>query len=317
MMPHDFLLFAGSANPALAHAVAAELDAPLAACDIARFPDGEVSVTLGTSVRGRDVLLVQPTSPPVNDHLVELLAFADACRRASASSLTAIVPYFGYARSDRRQGLRVPVTGSLVASLMEAAGVAHVVVLDVHSSQLEGFFRIPVDNLTAVPALATALEEHADPEMVVVAPDLGAVKLATAYGRRLYLPVAAVHKLRRSPTEVTSGGVTGDVEGRRCIIVDDMITTGATIEGAIAAVRAAGAREEVVVAATHGVLTDGAWDRLDRAGVRELWLGDSVPLAPRARPRTHVVSVAPVIAAAIAHAARDRFDEAHELAGAG
>ena len=314
MIPHDVLVFAGSANQQLAQAVARELDAPLAPCELTRYPDGEVSVTIGTSVRGRDVLLIQPTSPPVNDHLMELLAFADACRRASAGSVTAVIPYFGYARSDRRQGQRVPITGSMVASLMEAVGLRHVIALDVHSSQLEGFFRIPLDNLSAVPVLADALEEHSGTDAVVVAPDLGAVKLANAFGRRLYLPVAAVHKLRRSATEVETGGVTGDVAGKRCIMIDDMVTTGATIEAAIAAVRAAGAREDVIVAATHGVLTEQAWDRLDCAGVSELWLTNSVAFSPRRQPRTRVVSVAPVLAAAIAHAWRDRLRE-EELVG--
>lgn len=305
----DPLCFAGPANPALAHAVATGLGTSLAACEFTRFPDGEVGVRLDVSVRGRDVVLVQPTSPPVNDNLMALLAFADACRRASAASLTAVVPYFGYARGDRRQGLRVPVSASLVAELMEAAGIHHVVAVHLHAPQVEGFFRIPVDEVSAVPVLCSLLDPR--PDMVVVAPDLGAAKLASQYGRRLGLPVAVVHKLRMSATEVTSVGLTGDVRGRRCVIVDDMITTGATIEAAVTAVRTAGATGDIVVAATHGVLTGQAWDRLQCAGVGELLLTDTVALSPWERPRTRVASVAPLIAGVLA-----RMRHEHEPATA-
>lgn len=317
MAMDEALLFAGPANPALARAIAAELSTELAPCDFARFPDGEVSVRIDTSVRGRHVLLVQPTAPPVNEHLAELLAFADACRRSAAASITTVVPYFGYARGDRRQGLRVPVMGSLVAQLMEAAGVDHVVTVDVHSPQLEGFFRIPVDNLDAAPVLAEAVRDRLGPDTVVVAPDLGAARLAAAHGRALGIPVAVVHKLRQSPTEVTSAGITGDVAGRQCLIVDDMITTGGTIESAATALFAAGADPHLSVAATHGVLTGDAWERLARAGVRELFLTDSLPIAGRPRPPTHIISIAPLIADAIRRTSAERVPETAHLFGSG
>ena len=317
MMTNNMLFFAGPSNAELARAVAAELGEPCAPCVFTRFPDGEVSVELESSVGGRDVLLLQPTAPPVNDHLMELLVFADACRRASARSLTAVVPYFGYARADRRQGRRVPVTASMVAELMEAVGVQHLITLDVHSAQVEGFFRIAVDDCSAVEALSRAVAPSAVAGSVIVAPDLGATRLATAYGRLLSLPVAVVHKLRRSATEVTSSGITGDVRGRRCIVVDDMITTGGTIEGAITALRDAGAHRDVIVAATHGVLTDAAWDRLARAGVQELFLTDSVAVDVRSQPRTHIVSVASVLATAITRLSGDRRPEVAHLFGSG
>jgi ribose-phosphate pyrophosphokinase len=313
----DVLLFGGPGNPRLAQRVAEELPAGLAACEFRRFPDGEVSVRIDAPVRGRHVALVQPTGPAVNDHLMELLAFADACRRAAAASVTAIVPYFGYARSDRRQGEQVPVMASLAAVLVEAAGVAHVVTLDVHSPQLEGFFRIAVDNLTAVPVLAAALAEHVTRESVIVAPDLGAAKLAAAYGRALALPVAVVHKQRRSPTEVSAAAITGDVAGKQCMIVDDMITTGATIASAAAAVRGAGARSAVIVAASHGVLTDDAPERLAAAGVRELLLTDSLAVLHRERPTTRIVPVAPIIAEWLKRTAGERHTEAAHLFGSG
>lgn len=309
MSRDGLLLISGPANERLAHAVASELGRACAPCEFMRFPDGEVSVRIDASVRGREVLLIQPTSPPVNDHLMELLAFADACRRGAAASVAVVTPYFGYARSDRRQGLRVPVTASLVAELMEVAGVHHVITIDVHSAQTEGFFRIPVDNLTAVPVLCSALAEEGVADAVIVAPDLGAAKLATEYGRRLELPVAVVHKLRKSASEVTSAGISGEVQGRRCVVVDDMITTGGTIEGAIAAVRGAGAEGDVLVAATHGVLTDAAWERLARAGVRRLLLTDTVALGPATSPSTRIVSVAPIIAAAVTRIGGERARE--------
>jgi len=171
-MTGEFVIFAGTANPDLARAVARELGVRLGACAVERFPDGEVSVRLEESVRGREVFVVQPTSPPVNEHLVELLAFADACRRASAARTTAVVPYFGYARADKRHGRREPITASVVADLFEAVGIAHVLTVDVHAPQIEGFFRIPMDSLTAVPALCEALGGRLHGGAVVVSPEL-------------------------------------------------------------------------------------------------------------------------------------------------
>ena len=173
-MNNSFTIFAGRANVALATSVAVEMGARLGACSVERFPDGELSVRLDEPVRGREVLIIQPTSPPVNDHLIELLAFADACRRASASHITAVMPYFGYARADKRHGRREPITASMVAALMQAVGVNHVVTIDLHAPQIEGFFHIPVDSLTAAPVMVEALRPGLPPETVVVSPDAGA-----------------------------------------------------------------------------------------------------------------------------------------------
>lgn len=289
-------LFAGTANETLAAEVARELDVPLGSRSVERFPDGEISVRLAESVRGREVFVLQPTSPAVNDNLVELLVFADACRRASAARITAIVPYFGYARSDRRQGRRAPITASLAATLIEASGISHVVTLDLHSPQLEGFFRIPIDNMTAVPALCAALRHRVAEDAVVVAPDLGATRLATEYSQRLGVAAAVCHKQRTSGTEVRVARIVGDVRDRPCVIVDDMITTGGTIAEAVAALTAAGARPDFTVAATHGVLVEGARERLLGAGVRELYATDSIPQHAGGAPAVHVVSVAPSVA---------------------
>jgi ribose-phosphate pyrophosphokinase len=275
-----------------------------AVATIERFPDGEVSVRLDDPVRGQEVILLAATAPPVNDHLVELLALADACRRADAARIVALVPYFGYARSDRRDGRRTPIMASLVAELAERAGIDHVVTVDVHTPAVEGFFRIPVDNLTAVPALAAALAQrsaNASDNAVIVAPDLGAVRLANRYATKLDLPVAVCHKRRLGGAEVSVARITGDVSGRRCIIIDDMISTGGTIVEAVRALNEAGALPEHIVAATHGVLVSGALDKMAEAGVRALFVSDSIemPVSKGARLTPTVVSVAPLLTTAI------------------
>lgn len=292
-------IFAGTASAELAAAIARELGVALSACTVERFPDGEVSVHLDESVRGHEVFIVQSTSPPVNDHLVELLVFADACRRAAADRVTAVVPYFGYARSDKRQGLRRPITASAVAEWMRSAGVDHLLTVDVHTPQLEGFFRIPVDDLTAVPLLCDSVREGLAGDAVVVTPDVGGVRRASEYAERLALPVAVCHKLRVSGTEVRVTDITGDVRDRTCLIVDDMISTGGTIAEAMRALLAAGARPDFQVAATHGVFVEGAYDRLADAGVRTVLVTDTIAIPDRTWPALRVVSVAPLIAAAL------------------
>jgi ribose-phosphate pyrophosphokinase len=270
------------------------------ACAAERFPDGEVFVRLDQPVRGREVILLQATCAPVNDHLIELLALADACRRAAAARVVAVVPYFGYARSDRRDGRRTPITASLVAALMQTAGIDQVVTVDVHTPAIEGFFHVPLDNLSAVPLLAAALRAHVATGSVVVAPDLGAVRLANRYAVQLDLPTAVCHKHRLNATEVSVTRITGDVTGRSCVIVDDMIATGSTISESVRALRQAGARPDITVAATHAVFVPGALKKLADAGVRTLLVSDSIALgaySPLLRP--DVVSIAPLIAEAI------------------
>jgi ribose-phosphate pyrophosphokinase len=307
--PAGCALFAGSASRPLAAAVARELGAELAACRVEPFPDGEVSVEIGESVRGRDVVLLQSTAPPVNDSLVELLAFADACRRAAAARVIAVVPYFGYARADRRQGRRVPVTARLVGDLMECAGVDHVVTVDAHTPQLEECFRIPVDVLTAVPALCVALRTRIPAAATVVSPDLGGARRATEYARLLRRSLVVCHKRRldgrRPEVEVT--GISGCARGYPCLIVDDMVTTGGTVVEAVRALSDAGALSEFVVAASHGVFAPGALARLGAPGVRAVYVTDTIapPNAGQAAelapvgPPVHVVSVAPLLAEAV------------------
>ncbi|HEX6290258.1 MAG TPA: ribose-phosphate diphosphokinase [Herpetosiphonaceae bacterium] len=292
-------ILAGTAHPALAAAIAQALDLPLSACRIERFPDGEVAIELREPVRRKDMFIVQPTAPPVNEHLVELLALVDACRRAAAGRITAIVPYFGYARSDKRAGHREPITASMVAVLLQAVGVDQVVTVDLHAAQIEGFFHIPVDSLTAVPVLAAALHDYLPPGTAIVSPDAGRVRMASEYAHRLDAPVVVLHKQRISGTETHITHVVGDVRDRPCLIIDDMISTGGTIVEAVTALRSAGARPPIIVAATHGLLLPGAQEKLVAAGIDALYVTDSIPIAIQSWPQLHVVSIAPLLAQAI------------------
>jgi len=319
-MTQDPILFAGTANSALAAAVAGELGVRLGACSITRFSDGETAVHINEPVRKREVFLVQPTAPPVNDHLVELLAFVDACRRSAAERITAVVPYFGYARSDKRHGRREPITASLVAQLIQAAGVDHILTLDMHADQIEGFFHIPVDNLTAVPTLCQALRGGLPERLVVVSPDAGRVDMALDYSHRLDSSVVVLHKRRVSGSETQVTHVVGDVRGRSCLIVDDMISTGGTIARAVEALLAAGARREIVVAASHGLFVGEARAKLSHEAIQAVVVTDSLA-ADRSWPRLRIVPIAPLIAEAIRrlHAGGslgDLFQEAPTLSAA-
>jgi ribose-phosphate pyrophosphokinase len=258
-----------------------------------------VAVQLLEPVRRKEVFLVQPTSPPVNDHLVELLALADACRRAAAARLTAIVPYFGYTRADKRHGRQEPIMGRVVADLLEAVGITHVVTVDLHTPQIEGFFHAPVDTLTAVPTLCLALRDRLPPDLVVVSPDAGRVRMAMHYAQCLGAPVIVLHKRRESGAKTEVTHVVGDVSSRACLIVDDMISTGGTVAESIRALLRAGARPEIIVAATHGLLRLGARDKLDHPAVREIFVTDTVCVAEQDWPRLHVISIASLIAGAV------------------
>jgi ribose-phosphate pyrophosphokinase len=293
-----FIFFRGTANPALADAIVRELGVRLGASTVERFPDGEIAVRLLESVRRKDVFLVESLSPPVNDHLVELLTLADACRRAAASRITAIVPYFGYGRSDKRNG-REPITARVVADLFEVVGITHVVTIDPHTPQLEGFFHVPVDSLSAMSTLCEALRQRPPSELVVVAPDAGRVKLATDYAQCLGVPLAVLHKRRAGPLETRVTHVVGDVSGRACVIIDDIISTGGTMNESIRALLEAGARREMVVMATHGLLLRGAREKLDPSIVHEVLVTDTIARAETDWPQLRVVSVAPLLARAL------------------
>jgi ribose-phosphate pyrophosphokinase len=256
-------------------------------------------VRLDEPVRGREVFIIQPTSPPVNDHLIELLAFADACRRASAAHITAVTPYFGYSRADKRHGRREPITASMVAGLMQAVGVNHVVTIDLHAPQIEGFFHIPVDSLTAAPVMVESLRPGLLPGTVVVSPDAGRVRMATEFARLLGAPVAVLSKERASGVETRITRLVGDVRDRPCLIIDDMISTGGTIVESVGALLDAGARSEITVAATHGLLLQGAREKLTRPEMRQVLVTDTVAPPAHDWPLLRVVSIAPLIAASL------------------
>jgi ribose-phosphate pyrophosphokinase len=290
-------VIAGSSNVPLAESIGETLGIrPCARID-ERFADGELHVEIEDTVRGHDVYVIQPTSPPVDEHLLELIFLADACRRAGAERMTAVVPYFGYARHDRRASGRTPVGARIAAGLLEHAGFARLIAVDLHTAAIEGFFHRPVEHLTAAGLLADAVESTSDG--VIVAPDLGAMKLAERYQARLHLPIAVIHKARVSASGVALRRIIGDVKDRAPLIVDDMVTTGGTIEAAARGLLDAGCRPEITVAATHGLFVGSAAERLDALPIRSIVATDSV--IPAATPQhRRTISLAPVLADVIA-----------------
>jgi ribose-phosphate pyrophosphokinase len=301
----ELTLLAGRSNAALAKATAAELGTRLCNARLETFPDGELHVEIEESLRGHDVFVLQATSPPAETHLMELLLMADACRRAGASRLTAVTPYFGYARQDRRASGREAVGARVVTDLLEAVRFDRAVAVDLHSGALEGFFSTPLEHVSAVPTLVDAIRPLVDARAVIVAPDLGATKLAERYAMALQLPVAMLHKVRVSGEEVHVRRITGDVFDRSPIVVDDMISTGGTIAAAVTALREASSRKEISVAATHGLLVGSAVERLRQLELRALVVTDSVERAriledePETMPELRVVCLGPLLADAI------------------
>jgi len=297
-------IVSGSANPGLVSAVANYLGVESDGCSIQRFPDGELRPTV-ENVCGSDVYVIQPTSPPVNEHIVELLSLLDACRRARAARVTAVVPYFGYARQDRRTTPGQALGSTVVADAIAAAGADRLVVVDPHTPALEAVCRIPVETLSAVPTLSGELARELPDGVVVVAPDLGAVKLAERYAAVLHGPVAVVRKQRESGSAVAALDIAGDVHGREVVIIDDMITTGATIEAAVGLLCERGAAQDIVVAATHGLLVHAAVSRLHELELRRLLVTDTVAVKT-AGTLIRVCSIAPTIADAISSLHADK-----------
>jgi ribose-phosphate pyrophosphokinase len=300
-MNQNLMIVSGTVNRDLAGAIARLLDVDLAKCRVERFPDTEVNVELGESVRERRVFIVQSSCPPVDEHAMEAFAIADACRRAAAASITWIAPYFGYARGDKRRGRRCALMGRLIADFAEQAGINQLIAVDLHSPQVEGFFRAPVENLTAVPVIADALKENLLAGSVIVSPDAGGIKLASAYGARLGCAVAVLHKERLDGAKTAMTKVVGDVRGRTCVIVDDMVSTGGTIKNAIKVLLQSGASEEFIVAATHPVFTLQAQQNLKDPAIRQIVVTDSIPVSPNDWPKVKTVSLAPLLASTIRH----------------
>ena len=294
-------LFAGRSNPGLAEEVAAHLGLRLGNPNLVDFADGEIRSTLGESVRGSDVFILQTHSMPVNDHIMEQLIMIDAAKRASAKRITAVCPLFGYARQDRKSTGREPITAKLMADMLTTAGADRVVSIDLHSGQIQGFFDIPVDHLTAMPVLVEHLKYVVGPGAVVVSPDTGRVKVAERFAKHLDADVASIYK-RRSKSQVDSVqalDIMGEVDGRVCVLVDDMVATAGTICAAADLLKKAGATE-VLAAATHGILSGPAIDRIKNSSITRLIITNTLPLPPEKQcDKIEVLSIAPLLADAI------------------
>ena len=299
-MGYGLKLFSGNANRPLAEEIAKTLQLPLGDADVSHFSDGEVYVQINENVRGQDIFVVQPTCPPVNDHLMELLVMMDALKRASARRITAVLPYYGYGRQDRKVMPRVPITAKLVADLITTAGCQRVLAVDLHAGQIQGFFDIPVDHLFAAPPVIVdylAKKDLKDP--VLVSPDAGGVERARAIAKRLNAGLAIIDKRRDGPNVAVFMYLIGDVKDKDVVVIDDMIDTAGTLIQAVEAVKREGARR-VLACAVHGVLSGPAIQRIESSALEEVVITNSVPLTPdKANPKIHVLSVAPLLAEAI------------------
>ncbi|MBK9120268.1 MAG: ribose-phosphate pyrophosphokinase [Phycisphaerales bacterium] len=296
-----FRIFSGRSNRIVADQIAHYLGYPLGRVALDTFPDGEISLKLFEDVRGRDAYIVQSTCPPGNEHLMELLIFMDCLKRASAKRITAVIPYFGYARQDRKDEGRVPITAKLVANLLTTAGADRVLTLDLHAAQIQGFFDIPVDNLSAEPVFSAYIASLQVGPVVLVSPDVGNVKRARVYAERLGGDLAIIDKRRVSGTEILTQAIIGDVRDKTVVMVDDIIATAGTVARASELVREQGAKR-VIVAATHGVLCGPAVERLMAAPIDHLAVTDTIPLPPSVRerlPNLTVLSVSELLGEAI------------------
>ncbi len=293
-------VIAGNSNTPLAEEIANELKLSLSDAEVSRFSDGEISITLPRTVRGKDVFIIQSTSAPVNDNLMELLIMIDACRRASAGRITAVMPYFGYARQDRKARPRDPITAKLVADILTSAGADRILTMDLHAPQIQGFFNIPVDHLYGAPLLARYYKNRMDENWVVVSPDVGSVGRARNFATRVNASLAIVDKRRPKANAIEVMNVVGDVAGKTCLLVDDMVDTAGTLCQGAEALMKNGAKE-VYACCTHGVLSGPAMDRINASPIKELVVLNTInmPEEIRNNPKIKVLSVAKLISKAI------------------
>ena len=295
----DYKIFACNSNPELAKKIADIMGKPVGQAVVTKFSDGEISVNILESVRGQDVYVIQSTNNPVNDNLMELLIMIDALKRASAGRINAVIPYYGYARQDRKAKARDPITAKLVADLIVAAGADRVLTMDLHANQIQGYFNIPVDHLLGMPILAKYLNEEQMEDLVVVSPDHGSVTRARNLAQMLNCPIAIIDKRRPEPNKSEIMNIIGNIEGKNCIIIDDMIDTAGTICNAANAIKALGAKS-VRAAATHAILSGPAVERLESSAIEELVLLDTVPLPEEKKlEKMTFLSVAPLFAEAM------------------
>jgi ribose-phosphate pyrophosphokinase len=306
MRSDEIKIFAGNSNRALAEAVSRTLETPLGRSRVMRFSDGEIMVEIDESVRGQHIFVLQSTSTPVNEHMMELLIMIDALKRASAEEITAVMPYYGYARQDRKVAPRAPITAKLVADLLSEAGATRVISMDLHAGQIQGFFDVPFDHLYAMPIMLADLKDrfklhdtNEPNDVVIVAPDAGGVERARAYAKRLNATLAIIDKRRTGPNVAEVMNIIGDVTGKRAVIIDDMVDTAGTLAQAAKAIIGAGARD-VWAYATHAVLSGPAFERIEASPLKELVVTDTIAPRPEAgKARIRTLSVAPLVAEAI------------------
>ena len=299
MKKNDLLVFSGNANLELAKTICNYLNITLGDAEVNKFNDGEIRIKINQDARGKDIFIVQPTCPPVNENMMELLILIDAIRRASARRITAVVPYYGYGRQDRKDRPRVPITAKLVANLITTAGADRVLTMDLHAGQIQGFFDIPLDHLFAVNVFMEYLEENELPNLVVVSPDVGGVKMARAYAKKLKADLAVVDKRRVNDRKAEVMNIMGEVKGKNVCIVDDLIATAGTLVEAVAALKSSGAKK-VYAAATHPVLSGPAIERIKKSELEELIVTDTIPIDKKKMiSKIRVLSVAPLLGKAI------------------
>lgn len=294
-------IFTGNANRPLVQRICDYLSLPLGDAYIGRFPDGEIDLKVNEDVRGVDAFLVQPTCPPVNENLVELLVFIDCLKRASAARITAVLPYYGYARKDRKDEGRVPITAKLAANIIVEAGADRVLTIDLHAAQIQGFFDVPVDHLQAFPVLCNYFQNLNLPDLVVVTPDVGGIKIARAYSKKLNVKLAIVDKRRTGPEDTEIGFIIGDVKDKNIIILDDLIATGGSIYQAALILKDKGAKD-IYVGATHPVFCGSAVEKLSAAPIKEIAVTDTIPLNDKAKAlgsKIKVLSIAGLLGEAI------------------
>jgi ribose-phosphate pyrophosphokinase len=292
-------IFSGTANPELAKNIAKSLKVPLGDITVSRFSEGEIRVKINEDVRGRDIFIIQPTCPPVNDNVMELLIMLDAFWRASARRVTAVLPYYGYARQDRKDQPRVPITAKLIANIVTEAGADRALTMDLHAQQIQGFFDIPVDHLYAFPVIASYFRKKKLKNLTVVSPDVGGIKMARAYAKGLNADLAIVDKRRSGPNEVEAMNLIGEVKGKTVLIPDDMIATGGSLVEAVNALVRFGAKD-IYASCTHAVLSGNAMEKLQKSVLKEVVVTDTIPIPPEKRTgKITVLPVAPLFGEAI------------------
>ncbi|WP_417916518.1 ribose-phosphate pyrophosphokinase [Candidatus Electronema sp. JC] len=299
-MPNVMKIFTGNANPEIAREICNYLDIPLSSAEVKKFSDGEISVEIGENVRGTDVFVIQPTCTPVNDNLMELLIMVDALRRASARRITAVMPYYGYARQDRKTKPRVPITAKAVAEMLMAVGTRRALCMDLHAGQIQGFFNIPVDHLYSAPVMLEYIRKNIDDDVVMVSPDAGGVERTRAFAKRLNADLAIIDKRRERANECEAMNVIGNVQGRTAILLDDMVDTAGTLCGAAAKLKECGAKE-VHACCSHAVLSGPAIDRLNASEIKSLVVTNSIPMRGKTErcDRIVVLSVGELLGEAI------------------